>query len=336
LEINNSKGSTKIQLKIKRDIRDNGIKVTKMIYILMATYNGEKFINEQIDSLLNQTYENWKLIIHDDNSKDRTVSIVKEYQSKYNNKIKLLDDNISTGGAKENFTYLLNKIDDNYDYIMFCDQDDIWINNKIEVTLNKMIAAENKYKNKPILIHTDLYIYENVETSKYKKFMEYQNLNSGFDTINRLIVQNIVTGCTVMINKLSVEKIKKIPKEAIMHDWWIAIVISSFGKIVFLDNATILYRQHENNIVGVKQKNLSFYIKKIVSRNSFECNSLQMKKFLNIYKESLNKNDKKIIEVFISLQSYSYLKARYLMWKYKIYKHGFIRNIALFLGIIKF
>jgi len=309
-----------------------------LIGILMATYNGEKFIKEQLDSILNQTYENWKLIIHDDGSTDLTVDIVKKYAKKHPDRIIFIDDGIKCRGAKENFAHLIRiaKEQFNFNYIMFSDQDDIWLPEKIKITLDKMIAAENKYKNKPILVHTDLYIYENVETSKYKKFMEYQNLNSSFDTINRLIVQNIVTGCTVMINKLSVEKIKKIPKEAIMHDWWIAIVISSFGKIVFLDNATILYRQHENNIVGVKQKNLSFYIKKIVSRNSFECNSLQMKKFLNIYKESLNKNDKKIIEVFISLQSYSYLKARYLMWKYKIYKHGFIRNIALFLGIIKF
>ena len=114
-----------------------------MIYILLATYNGEEYIKEQIESLLHQTYQHWTLIIHDDNSSDNTVNIIKEYVKKYPEKIIFIDDDISTGGAKENFAYLLNKIDKNFDYLMFCDQDDVWLNNRIKLFYKKIIESVN-------------------------------------------------------------------------------------------------------------------------------------------------------------------------------------------------
>ena len=116
--------------------------MSKKIYILLATYNGEKYLKEQLDSLFEQTNQHWTLWIHDDNSKDNTVNIIKKYKSKYPDQIEFLDDDISTGGAKENFTYLLDNINDDYDYIMFCDQDDVWLEDKIEITLKKMLEIE--------------------------------------------------------------------------------------------------------------------------------------------------------------------------------------------------
>lgn len=307
----------------------------KSIYILLATYNGEEYLKEQLDSLFKQTYKNWILWIHDDNSKDNTVSIIKDYKSKYPDKVKFLDDDISNGGAKENFTYLLKKIDNNYDYIMFCDQDDVWLNDKIEITLEKMLELENDNSCLPILIHTDLYIYENEKKNECKRFLEYQKLNYKYDKLNRLFMQNIVTGCTMMINKNGIEKITDIPKEALMHDWWAAIVISAFGKIGFIDKPTVLYRQHDNNTVGAKKRNLSFFVNKIFNPIRLNDNFLQIHKFKTLYNISLDEQSIYIIDIFLSLQKESYLKSRYLMFKHKIYKHGIIRNIALFMGIVK-
>lgn len=250
--------------------------MNKKVYILMATYNGEKYISEQIDSLLNQTYRNWKLIIHDDNSKDKTVEIAKRYESKYPNKIKVIDDNISNGGAKENFTYLLNNIDDDFDYIMFCDQDDVWLENKIELTLNKMIDIEKINTNKPILIHTDLKVVDEKLNIISESMFKYQKLNlNNQKNIKSISMENIITGCTMMLNKQLVLKSKDIPKEAIMHDWWIAIVtLKENGTIEFVDKATILYRQHELNTIGSKKVNLSYYLKKL----------LKIKELINNYK----------------------------------------------------
>ena len=309
--------------------------MSKKIYILLATYNGEKYLKDQLDSLFEQTNQHWTLWIHDDNSKDNTVNIIKKYKSKYPDQIEFLDDDISTGGAKENFTYLLDNINDDYDYIMFCDQDDIWLENKIEVTLNKMVEIEKENIGIPLLIHTDLYIYENEKKNEYIKFMEYQKLNYRFDTLNRLFMQNIVTGCTMMINKKGIKKISDIPKEALMHDWWAAIVVSAFGKIGFVNRATILYRQHDNNTVGAKKRDLTFFVNKIFNPISLKGNFLQIYKFKTLYYSSLDEHSKYLVDIFLSLQKKSYVKSRYLMFKHKIYKHGIMRNIALFFGKVK-
>ena len=130
-----------------------------MIYILLATYNGEKYFSEQIESLLSQTYQDWKLWIHDDGSKDNTVKIIKDYANKYPEKIVFLDDDISCGGAKENFTYVLNNIDKNFDYIMFCDQDDLWLPNRIELFLNEVKIQEKNNPNLPLVSFSDLILF---------------------------------------------------------------------------------------------------------------------------------------------------------------------------------
>jgi len=242
----------------------------------MATYNGEKYINEQIQSILKQSHQNLKLIIHDDNSKDNTVEIIKNYLNDYPDKVKLIDDNIGTGGAKENFTYLLNNIDDKYDYVMFCDQDDIWLENKIELTLNKMLEMERESTTKPILIHTDLKVVDEELRIISKSMHKYQKLNlNNQKDVKMISLENIITGCTMMINRPLVLMSKDIPDEAIMHDWWIAIItLRESGKVGFVDEGTILYRQHELNTIGSKKINLSYYLKKL----------LKLKEVINDYK----------------------------------------------------
>lgn len=238
----------------------------KKVYILMATYNGEKYINEQIDSLLNQTYQNWQLIIHDDNSKDNTVEIIKDYIKEHPDKVNLIDDNISTGGAKENFSFLLENIDDHYDYIMFCDQDDSWLEHKIEITLNRMIEIEKENIGKPILIHTDLKVVDEKLNIISESMFHYQKLNlNNQKDIKMISIENIITGCTMMINKRLAQLSKTIPNEAIMHDWWIAIItLRESGIIEFVDKGTILYRQHELNTIGSKKVDLSYYLRKLI------------------------------------------------------------------------
>ncbi len=226
----------------------------KTIYILMATYNGERYIAEQLDSLLAQTYKEWVLWIHDDNSIDGTLDIISKYENMYPNKIYLINDNISTGSAKDNFNYLLTKIDDNYEYIMFCDQDDIWLENKIELTLNKMIEVEKNNKNKPVLIHTDLKVVdENLNTISHS-FFDYQKIEPNWaDNLDLSIVQNSVTGCTMMINKIVKNISLPMGENAIMHDWWILLkVLQNNGVVAFLNKSTILYRQHNFNNTGAK------------------------------------------------------------------------------------
>lgn len=239
----------------------------KTIYILLATYNGEKYLKEQINSLFSQTYQNWVLWIHDDNSVDKTVTIIKEYQQKYSNKIIFIDDNISTGGAKENFTYLLNNIDEKYDYVMFCDQDDVWLNNKIAITLQNMIELENQYPNKPILVHSDLQIVDNQLNTLHKSFINHEGYNINWSKDLKIsLVQNIVAGCTAMINKKTKNISLPIMKQATMHDGWILLkVLRNNGIVKCINQSTIKYRQHSNNHTGAEKVSMLKFIKNIKS-----------------------------------------------------------------------
>ncbi len=128
------------------------------------------------------------------------------------------------------------------EYIMFCDQDDVWKNDKIEKTLAKMQSMEQTYPHRPILIHSDLSVVDRELHLLHKSYWIYQHIDPSKDAINRLIFHNTVTGCTMMINRKLAQKAKVIPDEAIMHDWWIVMVASVFGHIGYIDEPLIFYR----------------------------------------------------------------------------------------------
>ena len=224
----------------------------RSIDILLATYNGQAYLREQIDSILAQSNHDWQLLIRDDASDDNTLSIIKDYVAKYSDKVKLIEDNSGHLGASLNFQRLLeNSI---AEYIMFSDQDDVWLPNKIEVTLNLMKATEKEYPNKPILVHTDLRVVDFQLKTIAKSAWRYQGtLPETGNDLNKVMLQNVATGCTIMINRKAKAVSLPIPKEAVMHDWWIVINVAKHGKIVYVPDQLVLYRQHPNNAVGAKK-----------------------------------------------------------------------------------
>lgn len=230
-----------------------------MVDILLATFNGELFIEEQIQSILNQTFNDWILIVRDDGSSDRTREIISRYSLKYPDKIINIQDGLPSGSAKNNFLSLLKHSKNKY--IMFCDQDDIWLPNKIEQSLKAIQKEEKHNLNVPILIHSDLTVVNENGAIICASLYEMQNINmSYFNRVERLLVQNAITGCTMMINRALAEKLGTIPNDAIMHDWWIALHAIVFGKIVYLKDSQILYRQHVSNTVGAKDTRSIAYI----------------------------------------------------------------------------
>jgi len=274
------------------------------IAILMATYNGEEFIIEQIESILNQTYTDWILLIHDDGSKDSTIDIISYYSELYPNKIIHLEDKYTFGSSKGNFTYLLKIVDDRFNYIMFSDQDDVWKSDKIEKTFIKMKEEEHSYgMSCPIIIFSDLIVVnKNLEIIS-DSMWKYQRVKPSFSkSINRLGTCNVVTGCTMMINKAA--KLEyRLTKNAIMHDWLLSLqVLKAGGRISFVNEGLIFYRQHSSNVCGAKQSNIIRYIKKIISLNKFINENLmnyKMLKELNIVSNILTYCFLKIKTTFI-------------------------------------
>lgn len=223
-----------------------------MIDILLATYNGEKYLNQQIDSIITQTYKDWQLLIRDDLSTDNTVNIIKNYICKYPDKIRLIEDNKGHLGLAQNFGALLELALS--EYIMFCDQDDIWLPNKIELTLNTMKAAGQTWPNTPLLVHTDLKVVDETLMPIAESFWKLHRISPESDCqLKKIIYRNIVTGCTVMINKKAKEISMPFPPEAGIHDWWITLNVAKHGKIIYVPDKTILYRQHSKNIIGAKK-----------------------------------------------------------------------------------
>ena len=307
-----------------------------MIDILMATYNGEAYIKEQIDSILNQTYKEWKLYIRDDGSTDNTVKIIKEYVLKYNDRIILIEDGMSGLGAKANFLELM-KYSTN-DYCMFSDQDDVWLENKIDISLNRMKETEEKYgNNTPILVNTDLKVVDENKFIINESYWDYQQLCGQETRLNKIIVENNVTGCTMLLNRSLLKKSLDMPKEAIMHDYWINLIAVAFGKREIISEPTILYRQHSNNEVGASNtKSINYLISKL-NKNDIDksiCKSIgQANKFYSLYGYDLNDSDKEYLEKFINIKNSNLLKRKIIAIKNGFFKYSTKRKIGYILFI---
>ena len=259
---------------------------TGKIAILMATYNGEKYICQQIDSILSQTCKDWELYIHDDGSTDNTIAVVESYVEKYPNKIHLIDGK-STGGAKYNFFYMFGQVE--APYYMTCDQDDVWLDKKIELTYDKMLTIENK-ADVPCLVYTELRVVDSELNTIADTMSGYQSLDCHKRTINQFILQNSVTGCTMMVNRALRDKMLRITDidNTIMHDWWAALVAAQFGKTAFIDEPTILYRQHGDNSLGALGINkLSYIVRRVWQKKqiqeSMRLGRLQAREFAKTY-----------------------------------------------------
>ena len=215
--------------------------------ILLATYNGEKYLREQLESILNQTYKNFRLVVSDDCSKDETRNILKEYSDK-DSRIELYfqENNL---GSNKNFEFLLSKIQNKY--YMFSDQDDVWMEDKVEICLN---AIE---KNNADLVFTDLEVVDqnlNTINSSFNRKMKLYRKIKKYNDIRMEYLYNCVTGCTIIGKSSMLQEILPMPdNKDILHDYWIALVTSIKGKIIYIDKPTIKYRQHLDNQVGTKR-----------------------------------------------------------------------------------
>lgn len=269
------------------------------IAILMSTYNGERFLAEQIESIIGQTYQNWQLYIRDDGSKDDTQQIIKKYSSLKNNIHFFNEDKVDNVGVVKSFMTLLANT--KADYYMFSDQDDFWRPTKVEHTLELMTKHDD---GKPVCVHTDLQIVDS-----QLQGTEIMNGNKVWHSFIHLMFGNCVTGCTVMINnalknKLQLDKLNL--NRVYMHDWWVALVAAYFGRVVYLNEPTILYRQHGNNVVGSMKKNtIPHLIHRVLNQKIDQENLLNVfrnsDEFKRMYGEELSGIDKVYIEEYSNL-----------------------------------
>lgn len=304
------------------------------VRILLATYNGEKYISEMIESILAQDFTDWQLVLSDDGSRDATVSILEDYAGKYPDRIIHYRSGLHFGNAQGHFLHLLNRFPD-APYLMFCDQDDIWHKDKVSGTLQKMKEIEEP--GVPAVVHTDLRVVDGQLREMAPSFLEYSGISGQRVQLKHLLVQNVVTGCTMMVNRSLAELANAHMPEGkiLMHDWWLAMVGAAMGKIGFLDQATIDYRQHGNNTVGAKDtKSISYIMKKIRNdgvRKAMELTYEQAEVFLNAFGELMEPEQRKMVADYAALKDCGALARKVGFLKGGYYKYGLQRIIAQFI-----
>lgn len=213
------------------------------ICVLLSTYNGEKYIGDQIDSILSQNGVETELFVRDDGSQDKTVNILNKYAQKYHNIHVFPESNI---GVQQSFLKLaVYAKETEADYYAFADQDDVWLPAKLKEAADKLREADNM---RPAVYFSNLMIAD-------EQLKEIGKVYSAFPEISKKgsVVRNYAYGCTMVFNRCALEHFVKNQNARMwMHDYWLYLVGLFLGNIIYDDEAYILYRQHENNAVGVK------------------------------------------------------------------------------------
>ena len=307
-----------------------------MISILMTTYNGEQYLAQQVESVLAQNADDFVLYIQDDCSTDSTWDILQDFARREPKKIIISQTAKNTGGAKYNFYGLMSRVRDNY--LMLCDQDDVWLPDKIEKTLTKMHEMEARYgANMPLLVHTDLIVVDAYLQEISPSFKAAMNANYDRTRMQDQLIQNTLTGCTSMYNRFLAELIlPQEPCNMVMHDWWLILVASAFGHIGHIEDQTVLYRQHDNNEIGAKDvRTLRYMWSRLLNprqlREAIAGTYAQAESFLDMYKDKLTIEQNTLVKEYCRIPSKNKAGRWLAVLRLGTFKNGITRNIAYFL-----
>ncbi len=272
----------------------------KAVQVLLGTFNGARFVAEQIESILAQTYEPLMILARDDGSSDGTRAILEEYAARFPAQVRLLPAAPPSGNAKFNFMELLRIAD--APYVAFADQDDVWLPEKIAAAVVAMEKLERQHgPDSPLLVFSDLRVVnERLETINPSFWASQQIQPEHVHSLRRLIMQNVVTGCTMLINEPLREAALPMPAGVFMHDWWIALVACALGHSVYLAEPAILYRQHGGNVLGAPTPppvtGIPKWRQHQQRRKYWEMTAKQADAVLQALGPRLSKRDRKLLE----------------------------------------
>lgn len=298
------------------------------VNILMATYNGEKFLAQQIESIQKQTFKEWNLLIRDDGSSDKTCDIIRNFTAK-DSRIRFINENEHHNlGVIKSFFMLVNY--EVADFYFFSDQDDVWLPEKLSVSLE---AAKHKASDVPLLVYTDLKVV-NQELNILQDSMIRAQSHHANTTLLPELTENTVTGGTMMINHALAEKWFT-PNDILMHDWFLALLAASLGEIIYLDLPTQLYRQHDNNVLGARTMDKRFKIlregpKSIFTRywKLIHDSQKQASVIVDKYGDIMTANDLELIKCFIKIDKQPFMTRLRWLWKYGYSKNQFKHQVV--------
>lgn len=287
------------------------------IDILLATYNGEKYIASQIYSLLAQTHQDWILYVADDDSTDNTLAIICEIM-KDDSRLKIINFDKPVRNAGKNFWRLLPF--STSEYIIFCDQDDIWLERKLELLLLK--SQEWKNQHTPNLVFCDAYKYDQ-KTSKIIANTIYPYIFLNFEDF--IFHNGGYQGCSILFNSVLRDKALKFDREFYIHDEIISLTAHTFGEVLYLNKPLMLYRLHETNVIGLSKNtnNLLENIRKIINGDSyivFPPSKKTKESYYELFKLEMDEASKEIFNFYDKFCLVGYTTRVCMLFKHNLTK----------------
>lgn len=301
------------------------------IAILMATYNGARYLNEQLESIATQTYENWILIASDDGSTDDTLKILEAFSQKHPGKVEIIERTDAPHGALENFFSLMKGQVDTYSYYAFSDQDDFWLPDKLELSLEKVKELEAQDPNTPCLVFTDAAVVDARLDVLSSSFFAYTGVDPKRTRLTHLMVQNPISGAGILANNALLQIAVRVNSlDGIqMHDQWVGLVGAAFGNIGAVEEPTYLYRQHAENAMGAIEMSLGGIIEKARrAKGSLSEKRGQIGRFIDVYSDALDSADLRLLSEFAERRGSKIARIQFCL-RNDALMNGFLRNIGL-------
>ena len=287
------------------------------VNILMSTYNGQQFLAEQIRSIQEQSYTDWTLFIRDDGSSDNTKEILKDFE-RQDSRIHLIDSDKSDNlGVIKSFHKLVNH--DRADYYFFSDQDDVWLPNKLELSLKE---AQNHPADLPLMVYMDLKVVNQDLKIMTESMVKSQSHHANTELVQEL-TENTVTGGVAMINHALAEMWQE-TDDILMHDWYLALLASAFGNLVFIDQPGELYRQHSDNVLGARtlSKRFKKWIRPhILFAVYWDLIKNSQKQARHLLQMPLSQSNRELIKAFVTIMDKPMLERFRILRKYGLRKN---------------
>lgn len=293
------------------------------LQILLSTFNGARWLPELLASLLQQTFQDWQLLVRDDASTDDTMQVLLQWQAQHPAKVcAILRDGINLGST-QSFSRLVTY--SHAPYLLFCDQDDVWFPEKVEMQYTALRRLEAQYGTAmPLLVHSDVAVVDPDKNLLMPSLWEYRH----FDVQQRkqaYLLTNVVTGCATAFNRAAAARAFPAPLYAMQHDRWLALVCAYFGQIVPQPQPLLLYRQHAANSIGAAPASLGGV------RTRVEAWSRQAEAFLYYFSEYLSAEDYQAVAAVAGLRHVHGWQRRQHILNHRLFKSGALNNLALLL-----
>ena len=311
--------------------------MTPSISILMATYNGQAYLGEQLDSIFVNSYPHVHLHIRDDASTDGTWDILTHYRSLHPERITLYRNEHNSGNARHTFFQLMTTVRD--DYLMLCDQDDVWLPHKIATSLSAVQTLENQHTaNTPVLVRSNVTIVDSDLQTIADSYATYMNANFHRTHLAQVLIQNTAPGCGMIYNRALAERLAQAPTYCIMHDWWLELMAAAFGMLGHIQEPTLLYRQHSANEIGVKPvTSLSYKLSRLANlsgvKHAINITYDQAQNFLNLYGDQLAPEQLAMVRAYCNIPSQTKYNKLRTIGRLGAYKNGLSRNIMYLLVV---